>query len=127
MPVFDPRWHPRGRRGAFVKALEKLPPGETLTTPDGLKAKRTKAGTFNVEGVEIAREAHDAADHMLRMSAKSSHPKSLGSGKVFTSLSHFEARESKVEKQRQQVIKSRRGKPDFWKTNGLPRPDSTPS
>jgi hypothetical protein len=109
MPTFDPRFHPRSRRGAFVKALERLAPGETLTTPDGQKATRTKRGTFNVEGVDIPREAHDAADRMMTASAKSSHPKSLGDGKTFTSYSHFAAREQKVERQRENVQKSRRG------------------
>lgn len=115
MVRFDPRDHPRDQRtGAFVAALESLRTGEWLNTPDGQMIKRkgdwsstaikrdgTKGqthwgGQFFIHGELHGGGAERVAGIAMKRSAASTHPQSLGGGKRFNSLAHYEERERKM-------------------------------
>lgn len=114
---FDPRDHPRDRRtGAFVDALESLRKGEWLNTPDGQMIKRKGdwastvvnadgtqgktdwGGNFFIHGEMHGGGARRVAEVALKRSVASDHPQSLGGAKRFNSITHFEARERKLER-----------------------------
>lgn len=135
---FDPRKHPKDRLGRFREILGGLEPGESVHLPGGLKVQRNPSSEwiprrdaasmppnkFLVTGGDTKRGhlAHSTpgsvAEMVLDYSARSTHKDSLGGERSYTTLSHYEARERKVEAQREQIKRSRAGE--------LPKPPMSP-
>lgn len=115
MIEFDPRLHPRDRKGEFLKALSKLKPeshpykgGEesTLKMPGGITVTRGGGSALGlstyrlqhpVGGAHWEYGPHATAQAALDSSARLAHPDALGGERHFQSAAHFQMHERKVQ------------------------------
>lgn len=123
---FDPRLHPRDRRGRFRRVLSQLKQGATVRLPDGTSVTAGKryskyanargAGReYVVRGADgsrtVALDGDEAATAALGASARAAHPASIGGETRYPTLSRAEDAEherDRAEIERQEAEEFRR-------------------
>jgi hypothetical protein len=92
MADFDPLKHPRNTRGEFSEILGGLAKGSAVHLPGGIAVEKVKVAGQDMHRVVTPGHVshHDspekAADHALELSARSTHPDSLGGARSHKDL-----------------------------------------